>query len=976
MKKYLFLIFFLFSANVLADCNSDKNAIDTDELCDENRYQFMTYDYNHPYYGAWAKFVIFLNESGEWTKLSYQNSSDLPFHYDYLKKLSLFKGLSNRELDLVTLKRENRKALLGVLLIHRADNDEQNHSQVEADFQLMSHDPLEISEVKKTQEWILKSTRSWIKTIYYYPAPELRDQVFQKQLEYKAEGVIPAFPQGNNNRICYTPGWTVGRIKILDPESFEKEKSLGLLTPADILILKEAPREIPPVSGVITSQESSPNSHVALLTKMYGVPFVYEKNAIQKKEWVDLNGQYVFMKVNGELKTCSLSVLDQRDLTSDDFNLLSSLKKPFISSQPRLETSLKKIVTLDKLSYEDLPNVGGKAANLAKLLKINPQNTLSGIVIPISFYERFLDETGLRQSLKNSLIKIQPTDTSLHDILSELAQIRSAFENASFPKELLEEIKSELEKLYSKDLKLFFRSSSNVEDSPEFNGAGLYESESVKPSKGDLEIIKGLITVWSSLYSDRGYLARRWFGIQEENVAMAILVQPFLENPVANGVSLMQKMGQNEISMTMSGFPGAKLKVTDPPVGKTAETVRCFQYGEGNEIHRNLLIPSTEVPEGQLLLESQEYDAFFTLMKTTLLSYIRDCIAPKEDAHLDFEWMVTEDSNGKRNLVLLQVRQVPKSQSTTQSLKYSLVLPNRKLIIHPEFGEDPNGFLALQGNIILEAEARLFKIPEKGKFKIPFKSFVLKGRLGTYEIPANQKQTIESSGWGNRWENRESRTHSVHLALPNPELPSLSLVVIIEEQRDVNSHVILDPVREIKNLMYGYALESKDLISTKKNMPESNHAQWAAKAEGSESFNEIGRLQYYEETYGNEKLKFYFKSFDKVAQMQKTLFLKTILTQIEGILPAPLIIEEPGASVYAPSHHNFQWERVIDLFKAASITPEDQAQLLKLGGRYLQIRIGSFESPIEALLWTEDGDSTMLGSLNGGYLPPSDREPK
>jgi phosphoenolpyruvate synthase/pyruvate phosphate dikinase len=86
--------------------------------------------------------------------------------------------------------------------------------------------------------------------------------------------------------------------------------------------------------------------------------------------------------------------------------------------------------------------------------------------------------------------------------------------------------------------RFIFRSSTNAEDLPGFNGAGLYESV-VVPGDASNEVLADAIRrVWASVWLQRGYEEREWFRVDHEAVAMAVLVQPFVADVVANGVAV------------------------------------------------------------------------------------------------------------------------------------------------------------------------------------------------------------------------------------------------------------------------------------------------------------------------------------------------------------------------------------------------------------------------------------------------------
>ncbi len=70
---------------------------------------------------------------------------------------------------------------------------------------------------------------------------------------------------------------------------------------------------------------------------------------------------------------------------------------------------------------------------------------------------------------------------------------------------------------------LFVRSSSNVEDLPNFNGAGLYDT--VPNVKEDEKLVEAVKTVWASLWNFEAYEARERANIDHSKAYMGVLVQ-------------------------------------------------------------------------------------------------------------------------------------------------------------------------------------------------------------------------------------------------------------------------------------------------------------------------------------------------------------------------------------------------------------------------------------------------------------------
>ena len=75
----------------------------------------------------------------------------------------------------------------------------------------------------------------------------------------------------------YTPmslGATVGRLRLLD-----KLDEKTVVYPDEIVVMPEAPVDLPPVGGIVTSQPASPLSHISLRSKSLKIPDAYIKNA-------------------------------------------------------------------------------------------------------------------------------------------------------------------------------------------------------------------------------------------------------------------------------------------------------------------------------------------------------------------------------------------------------------------------------------------------------------------------------------------------------------------------------------------------------------------------------------------------------------------------------------------------------------------------------------------------------------------------
>ncbi len=302
----------------------------------------------------------------------------------------------------------------------------------------------------------------------------------------------------------------LGRIHIID--KLDEHVEIGYNA---ILVLDEVPVTLPPVAGIITGKPSTPLSHINLLAKSWGVPNAYVKNAAQ------LLKEYDGWWVTFETKQ------GRYEIKRADNNVLSDyqrrLKERLDVMIPRYNLAEKRIVSLREQRAAMADAYGAKSANLGEVLHARlPGITVpEGFSIPISYYAQFVKDNELEQPI----FDMREDQKFVHDPAyrrERLAEMRARIQAGKLSDELQREVLGRVHAEYQ-GKGLFVRSSTNAEDLPNFNGAGLYST--VPNVREDDKLLEAIKTVWASVWNFEAYEARERAGIDHSAVYPAVLIQ-------------------------------------------------------------------------------------------------------------------------------------------------------------------------------------------------------------------------------------------------------------------------------------------------------------------------------------------------------------------------------------------------------------------------------------------------------------------
>jgi phosphoenolpyruvate synthase/pyruvate phosphate dikinase len=146
-----------------------------------------------------------------------------------------------------------------------------------------------------------------------------------------------------------------------------------------------------------------------------------------------------------------------------------------------------------------------------------------------------------------------------------LKQIRDAIKSAPLNKELVEIVRARMQRNGNEFTNYRFRSSTNAEDVKGFNGAGLYDSKTGSLTDTAKAIDKAIKGVWASLWDERAFAERQYFKIDQQSVAMGILVHRAFGEELANGVAVTKHLYRKKYPAYTFNAQIGEISVVTPP---------------------------------------------------------------------------------------------------------------------------------------------------------------------------------------------------------------------------------------------------------------------------------------------------------------------------------------------------------------------------------------------------------------------------
>lgn len=421
---------------------------------------------------------------------------------------------------------EGRRYLLGTLVHHAGSGlhtveftpgDEISSAQMEhAFFTLMQH-------VDDPSVWALRPQ-----------SPEQRTTMAPLEGRLPMVDINAPFHGQTYQSLVAEVGF--GTLKYV-PSDKIKSASLG---PRDILITDQVPNDIPLIGGLITEAFQTPLAHVAVLSRGRGTPNMALAGARKDPRVAPLLNQLVRLEVTGGGFT--LAPADPAEALA----FWEARKPKGTGLSPRLDLQVRGVQPLSERSLADIPSIGGKAAQLAELGRVEFCEESTHVppmafAVPLVHSVEHYEASGATALLTD--LRTDPQFAADPTVREQgLSKVRALILTHEVDPELLQEVTQAIQQRWPTEA-VRFRSSSNTEDLSTFNGAGLYQSvgvdaDPIGEGANSNAVASAIRAVWASLFDRRAYDEREYYSVNPTSVAMAVLIHPAHRSERANGVAI------------------------------------------------------------------------------------------------------------------------------------------------------------------------------------------------------------------------------------------------------------------------------------------------------------------------------------------------------------------------------------------------------------------------------------------------------
>lgn len=404
----------------------------------------------------------------------------------------------------------------------------------------------------------------------------------------------------------------------------------------DIVLYETLPNSLPHVSGIITTAIQTPLSHVNLRAIQNNIPNAYIKNATAIEKIKNLINNYIYFKVENDNYYI-------REATLTEVNNWFENIRPTEEQHPLLNLNRTKILPLNDIDFSMFDAYGAKCANVATMHSFDfPNETIpNGFGIPFYYYNSFMQYNSFFEMI-GELMESNEFKTNRTVREKVLKDFRKKIKSADMPNWMMNDLAT-MHATFPMGIAVRCRSSSNNEDIPGFNGAGLYDSKTQHTDEG--HISKSIKQVYASLWNLRAFEEREFYKINHLKAAMGVLCHHNFSNEKANGVAISTDPFYNTTNTFYINTQVGEDLITNPESNSIPEEILLnndFSDEAGYAViqYSNLTPTETTILNQQHLKELRNY---LQIIHHQFKQLYR--VAEDDEFAMDVEYKITNENN-------------------------------------------------------------------------------------------------------------------------------------------------------------------------------------------------------------------------------------------------------------------------------------------------------------------------------------------
>ena len=598
------------------------------ELGCESDYQLL-WDESTDAVFAHTRTINWLIDREDGDRLYFIDSTEFLLHYFFAAQYLDYGGPftpvgTHAEFNILNYRRENRRFLMGkvvryldqeLLTLEFSAGDTATADMIAEGFERVASSIYDGAElvyrpVSATQEEML-------------PELEARIPVIRTEVVFQGQSYQPL-----NQRVGF------GTLRFRHLVELDGEP----LSPTDIVVLDRVPNDITLVSGLVTEEFQTPLSHVNVLSKNRGTPNMALKDAFDDPDLRALEDELVRLEVGPQEFTIAQASRPDAEAYWDSL-------RPAEPLSPDFDLTATALVDLDSAGRGDSIRIGAKAANLAEVATIRLAGDLpiampeDPFAVPFYFYDQFMNESGLYAEV-DALLGDAP-DLSQQELGERLFDLRWKIFRTPMDPAVRDMVAAEATSRWGADAQIRFRSSTNVEDLPDFSGAGLYTSAGADLARGPQAVEDAMKVVWASAWNQQAFVERDFYRVDHARVRMGLLVHPAMPDEMANGVAVtINEFADNRPAFYINAQLG-EVSVTNPTGLAVPEQLLYYTWYEEPEyeiITRSSLVARVpDWPTYPAVLAESELETLAEYL-TAIHNHFKVDAGPDPDFAMDVEW--------------------------------------------------------------------------------------------------------------------------------------------------------------------------------------------------------------------------------------------------------------------------------------------------------------------------------------------------